>query len=231
MFYGTHELNNDNLLAGYKTNTWEGGVRVPFVAYWPGQITPRESDEIVSTLDIMRTFVDLANGTLPNDRPYDGKVITDVLLNNAPSPHDVLYYYCKDRLMAVRSGPYKVHYYTHRVRSDDYFAGECGAGGQPTRHYFDCYHCYDSCVTQQDPPLIYNVENDPAEKFALDTTTDPVLAAFMADLQEKVTAHNLALIPAEPLLDDKDPTKSITPCCNPDTNCICNYGPVTGPYN
>nr|XP_054755183.1 arylsulfatase-like [Lytechinus pictus] len=220
-----------SIFKGYKTNTWEGGVRVPFVAYWPGQITPRESNELVSTLDIMKTLVDLAGGSLPSNVSYDGEVITDVLLNNALSPHDVLYYYCKDRLMAVRSGPYKVHYFTHRVQPQDYFTAQCGDGGQPTRHYFDCYDCYDSCVTEQNPPIVYNVEHDPIEAFPLNVTADPALGEFMADLQEKVAAHVASVVVAEPLLDDKDPTKSIVPCCNEATNCICNYGPVTGPYN
>lgn len=220
-----------SIFKGYKTNTFEGGIRVPFVAYWPGQITPRESDALVSTLDIMRTVVDLANGTLPDNRSYDGEVITDVLLNNAPSPHDVLYHYCKDRLMAVRSGPYKVHYFTHRVQTQDYFAGQCQDGGLPLTHYFDCYHCYDSCVTEQDPPLIYNVEHDPIEAYPLNTTLDSSLAEFMVDLQEKVTAHIASVTVAAPILDNKDSTRSITPCCDPETNCICNFGPVDGPYN
>ena len=108
-------------------------MRVPFVAYWPGTITPRESDTIVSTLDVMRTLVDLAGGSLPVDRTYDGEVITDVLINDAVSPHDVVYFYCADRLMAVRSGSYKVHYFTQRVRTRDYLADQCGEGGLPSK--------------------------------------------------------------------------------------------------
>ena len=194
-------------------------------------ITPRESDELVSTLDVFRTLVDLADGDLPSDITYDGEVITDVLLKDAPSPHDVLFYYCKDRLMAVRSGPYKVHYYTHRVQSQEYFADQCAAGGLPGGHYFDCDYCYDDCVTEHDPPLIYNVQVDIIEAYPLNNTIDPALTDFMTELTAKVVAHKAGLVPALPLLDDEDPDHTNTPCCNPDTDCICNFGPVTGPYN
>ncbi|XP_071500012.1 arylsulfatase-like [Diadema antillarum] len=221
---------DSGIFKGYKTNTWEGGVRVPFIAYWPGTIEPRESDTVVSTLDILRTLMDLAGSSLPNDRQYDGDIITDVLLNDAPSPHDALFYYCKDRLMAARSGPYKVHFYTHRVQTQETFASECTAGGLPSRHYFDCYHCYDGCVTAHNPPLVFNIENDPKESFALDPNSDSV-QQVLAELQDELENHRTSVIAADPILDDQDPDRDNTPCCNSGTGCVCNFGPVDGPYN
>ena len=179
----------------------------------------------------MRTLTDLAGVVLPANLQLDGEIITDVLLKDAPSPHDVLYYYCKDRLMAVRSGPYKVHFYTQRVQPQEYFTGECLPGGQPIRHYFDCYDCADYCVTYHDPPIFYNVENDPIEAFPLNMTMDPILADFWKTLRDKVNDHTINFFPAPPILHLQDKTRSTVPCCNPETNCICNFGPVDGPYN
>ncbi|XP_071502339.1 arylsulfatase-like [Diadema antillarum] len=218
------------ILKGYKSNTWEGGIRIPFIAYWPGTIKPRESDTLVSSLDILRTLMDLGGGSLPSDRQYDGEIITDVLLNDAPSPHDALFYYCEDRLMAVRSGPYKIHFYTHRVQTKATFATQCSADGLPSRHYTDCDQCYGSCVSAHNPPLVYNIENDPKETYALDPNSD-LVQQVLADLQDEIKNHRDSMIPADPILQDQDPDGANLPCCNPDTGCICNYGPVDGPYN
>eukprot|EP00041_Stephanoeca_diplocostata_P029299 m.861692 g.861692 ORF g.861692 m.861692 type:complete len:76 (-) comp23534_c0_seq8:3459-3686(-) len=47
---------------GEKLSTWEGGLRVPGIAVWPGTIAAgRVSEDIVSTLDIYATLMDVAN--------------------------------------------------------------------------------------------------------------------------------------------------------------------------
>ncbi|XP_071500011.1 arylsulfatase-like [Diadema antillarum] len=225
---------DSGILKGYKTNTWEGGVRVPFIAYWPGMIEPRESHRVVSTLDILPTLMDLAGSSLPNDRQYDGEIITDVLIDDAPCapPHGTLFYYCKNRLMAARSGQYKVHFYTHRVQTQATFASKChlGSGGLPSQHYFDCYDCYDECVTAHDPPLVYNIENDPKESFALDPNSD-LIQHVIVEIKNDIYNHRTSVITTDPILDDQDPDKANVPCCNSDTGCVCNFGPVDGPYN
>ena len=60
-------------LRGYKGNTLEGGIRVPYAVQWPGYIPPGTIyTGMVSTLDIMATAAAAAGVTLPSDRPYDG---------------------------------------------------------------------------------------------------------------------------------------------------------------
>ena len=100
-------------LSGYKGSTMEGGMRVPFVASWPGKITAGSvSDEVTSTIDLLPTFAKLSDttGELTND--IDGHDISHILngKRRAKSPHDAFYYYFRANLQAVRSGPWKLHF-------------------------------------------------------------------------------------------------------------------------
>ncbi len=68
------------LLRGAKGDTWEGGMREPFIAKWPGKIQAGTiSMEVSSTLDFFPTIVKLAGGKLPDDRPIDGMDMMPVL--------------------------------------------------------------------------------------------------------------------------------------------------------
>lgn len=68
-----------------KGSTWEGGIREPGFAYWPGQVAAQtRTEEIVSTLDFLPTLAELAGVRLPTDRIYDGQSIVPTLLAPAP---------------------------------------------------------------------------------------------------------------------------------------------------
>jgi arylsulfatase A-like enzyme len=61
-------------------------------------------------MDILPTMAELAGGKVPADRIIDGKDIFDLMTDeNTKTPHKVFYYYQKEQLMAVRSGPWKLH--------------------------------------------------------------------------------------------------------------------------
>ncbi|HVX62915.1 MAG TPA: sulfatase [Pirellulales bacterium] len=99
-------------LRGYKGSTWEGGMREPTIAWWPGTIPAgTETDAVTSMMDILPTFVKFAGGSPPADRKLDGRDIWPILAGEpgAASPHDVFYYYRGLNLQAVRSGPWKLH--------------------------------------------------------------------------------------------------------------------------
>ncbi len=99
-------------LRGGKHTTWEGGVRVPFIARWPGHIPPGlVNNGIASVLDIFPTFVELAGGQVPSDRPIDGKNILPMLEGEADSPHSTFVYYDGTRINAIRSGDWKLHFF------------------------------------------------------------------------------------------------------------------------
>ena len=99
-------------LRGHKGQVWEGGMREPAVAWWPGTVPAGSTcDELCTTMDLLPTFAALGGGTVPNDRVIDGKDITSLLLGKpgAKTPHDAFYYFRVDRLEAVRSGAWKLH--------------------------------------------------------------------------------------------------------------------------
>jgi arylsulfatase A-like enzyme len=99
-------------LRGAKNSTWEGGMRVPFLARWPGRIAPgRVCDELATTMDVLPTVAQLTGAQPPRDRIIDGRPIAPLLTGEpgARTPHDRFYYYRDDRLEAVRSGDWKLH--------------------------------------------------------------------------------------------------------------------------
>jgi arylsulfatase A-like enzyme len=97
-------------LRGGKGSTWEGGVRVPTVAWWPGKVAPGGvCDAVAGTIDLLPTFVTLAGGTVPAEPVIDGRDISPLLLGtSAKSPREAHYYFAGYNLQAVRQGPWKL---------------------------------------------------------------------------------------------------------------------------
>ena len=97
-------------LRGGKASTWEGGVREPTIARWPGKIPAGTScDAMLSEMDVLPTLVKLAGGAVSGDRKIDGLDIWPLLSGKSKeSPHEALFYFKGNRLEAVRSGPWKL---------------------------------------------------------------------------------------------------------------------------
>ena len=91
---------------GRKGETFDGGMRVPFLAHWPKQLKPRRSDEPVMGSDLLPTLLDELTIAAPDDRKLDGLSISQTL-RGGPTPHEALYFYGGGTLMAVRQGRYK----------------------------------------------------------------------------------------------------------------------------
>ncbi len=99
-------------LRGRKGSTWEGGMREPALAWWPGEIPPGSSSgEITSTMDFLPTFAALAEAELPAGRKIDGGNIAPILrgMAGARTPYEKFFYYRGMALRAVRSGDWKLH--------------------------------------------------------------------------------------------------------------------------
>ncbi len=97
-------------LRGMKGTTWEGGIREPLIARWPGHIpSGRVSREPAIMMDLFPTSLHAAGIALPKDRTIDGKDIMPVLTKNSTSPHDALFAMQAGRLCSVRSGRWKLH--------------------------------------------------------------------------------------------------------------------------
>ncbi|MBI5834769.1 MAG: sulfatase-like hydrolase/transferase [Armatimonadetes bacterium] len=97
-------------LRGGKGSTWEGGVREPTIAWWPGQVKPGTAcDAAAGNIDFLPTFVSLAGGQVPTDRKIDGADFSPLLFGaSTASQRQAHYYYNGYRLQAVRVGPWKL---------------------------------------------------------------------------------------------------------------------------
>jgi arylsulfatase A-like enzyme len=97
-------------LHGGKGTTWEGGVREPTIAWWPGKIASHSAcDAPMSEMDVLPTFEKLAGGHVPKERKIDGKDIWPLLSGQTTtSPHEALFYFNGIKLEAMRSGPWKL---------------------------------------------------------------------------------------------------------------------------
>jgi arylsulfatase len=104
---GPHGGSSGTLFQG-KFTSWEGGQRVPNIAYWKGKLKPLVCAEVTSLLDWFPTLITLAGEKIPNDRIIDGKNLTDLLLKNEkPATKDFCYIHY-GKIEAYRSGDYKI---------------------------------------------------------------------------------------------------------------------------
>jgi arylsulfatase A-like enzyme len=92
-----------------KGTPYEGGIREPAIAWWPGKIPEgRTVTEPAITLDVFPTFAALAGGKL-DDRPYDGKDLWPVLSGKGSVGDRELVCYHNGTLRSFRSGRWKFH--------------------------------------------------------------------------------------------------------------------------
>lgn len=99
---------------GEKGQTWEGGVRVPAIAWWPGVIEPGQDPlDMVHVTDLYTTFVSIAGAkdSLPDDRVVDGVDQTALLmLGEDHGRRDYVFLYNKGKLEAVRKDWVKIRF-------------------------------------------------------------------------------------------------------------------------
>lgn len=90
-----------------KFTLYEGGVRMPCVAWWPGTI---EAGQVIgkpaSTLDLLPTFARLAGAEAPDDRVLDGADMAPLLLGTGEREGDILF--AHQGRLAIRSGKWKL---------------------------------------------------------------------------------------------------------------------------
>ena len=98
-------------LRGGKGSTWEGGVRVPTLAWWPGKIAPASRcDAVAGTIDLLPTTVAIAGGEIPAGQSViDGRDLTPLLMGQTDkSPRDAHFYFAGYNIQAIRQGPWKL---------------------------------------------------------------------------------------------------------------------------
>ena len=155
---GAETGGSAGLLRDGKGSTWEGGMRVPGIAWWPGRIKPGVTSQVASTLDLFPTFTRLAGAEPPADRPMDGADLSPLLLESKPLEREVFCYYRGTRLFAARLGPWKAHFQTQ------------GSYGDPK-------------VVTHEPPLLFNLEVDPSESHDVAAQHPEQLARIIAAVE------------------------------------------------
>ena len=93
-----------------KGSTYEGGLRVPCLARWPGHVPAgRVNDAIFATIDFLPTLAALTGCAVPRDRIIDGVDQSELLLGKSErGARDHFHYFSMNELHAVRQGPWKL---------------------------------------------------------------------------------------------------------------------------
>jgi arylsulfatase A-like enzyme len=98
---------------GQKGDLFEGGHRVPAIAYWPGKIPGGSITDVTAmTIDIAPTFLSIAGLQLPDPYYFDGADLSKVLFENKLLEERMLFWrfhnpYDQSRSYAVRQGEWK----------------------------------------------------------------------------------------------------------------------------
>lgn len=188
-----------------KGTTYEGGMREPAIAFWPGKIKPGLTHEITSTLDILPTVASLAGAQLPKVT-LDGVDMTDLLINRGPSKRETMMFYPIDptehySVFAIRLRKYKAHFYTR------------GASHSSTTPDVEC-----SILTPlqvHDPPLLFDLDTDPPEHYPLSLEGRADLHAVLEEIKKLKQQFEASMVFGESQISrGHDP--DLRPCCNPE---------------
>ncbi|XP_047644890.1 N-acetylgalactosamine-6-sulfatase isoform X1 [Phacochoerus africanus] len=103
--------SNGPFLCGKQT-TFEGGMREPAIAWWPGHIPAGQvSHQLGSVMDLFTTSLSLAGLEPPSDRAIDGLDLLPAMLQGRLTERPI-FYYRGNTLMAATLGRYKAHFWT-----------------------------------------------------------------------------------------------------------------------
>lgn len=145
---------------GGKNQTLEGGMRVPFIAHWPGHLTAGKlSHDIVCGMDLLPTIAALAGVQLAPKPVIDGKNLVPLLTGEklAEPPHSHFFFYRDNRLQAVREGPWKLVVYRSEWNLE-----------KPAKKDY----------------LLFNLETDPTEESDV-AAENPALVEQLAKLADR----------------------------------------------
>jgi arylsulfatase A len=154
-----------------KGSTWEGGMRVPGIAWMPGRIRPSVSSGQASTLDLFPTAIALSGSPAKGGSHLDGRDLSPLLFDSLPLPDRPFFYYRGDEIFACRIGEWKAHFKTR---------GGYGPG-QPVVH---------------EPPLLFHLGRDPGENRNVASEHPSVIN----DIRTAVESHHSGVTPGVPQL-------------------------------
>lgn len=156
---------------GMKAFTWDGGLRVPFIARWPGKIPAGTAHNTpAGSIDVFPTLLKLAGVECPSDREIDGVDIMPLLSgSNTAAPHEYLFALKGENLAMVRSGPWKLHLRSPGNlpnRGEDWVDPR-GPDGVTLVAQFEqarpSNYPGETDGVEPKPMMLFNLESDPAE--------------------------------------------------------------------
>ncbi|XP_072024020.1 steryl-sulfatase-like isoform X2 [Amphiura filiformis] len=212
----------NGIYKGSKGSSYEGGIRVPTVVSYPGIIPAGlEASEPTHIIDALPTIADVVGIPLPEDRVIDGKSMMPLLTNTRTmSDHEFMYHYCGGYMHGVRYRPregsisYKIVYMSVRL-----IPGPHGVEG-----CFNTYacQCYGSSTDYHNPPLVYDITNDPSESSPLDTH-EPFVQDIIGKVGGALEVHKASLsqVPYQFSLLRLLPRPWAQPCCGVFPFCSC----------
>ena len=155
-------------LRGGKGSTWEGGVRVPTLAWWPSKIAPGSvCDAVAGTIDVLPTCLKIAWAEVPAQPVIDGRDLSPLLFGQSKeSQREAHYYFSSYNIQAVRQGPWKLALMTQ---------GNARAKGQTE----------DDAKTN---PRLYNLDQEIDERTNL-AAQHPDIVAKLTALADAMTAE------------------------------------------
>jgi arylsulfatase A len=104
-----YHTGSAGIFRGSKAETYEGGVREPFIVYWKGHTLPHATlTTPVSNLDILPTIAQWAGATLPAGQPLDGISIAPLLTQKNAAITERPFFYVHSVAQAVRLGDWKL---------------------------------------------------------------------------------------------------------------------------
>ena len=166
--YGDHAGNTGGFREG-KGSAWEGGVRVPCIVSWPGQIRAGSvCNNMAASMDLLPTLVSICKAKMPV-RKIDGVNILPLLKQemNANPRDEMVYYYDRNNLKCIRKGQWKL---TFPCVSQTYKkATAIGYGGWPGKYASDSVRL-----------ALYDLRTDPGETLDVKEYHPEIVQQLMA---------------------------------------------------
>ena len=178
---------------------------------WPSNLPQGiEISEPTNSFDIFPTLLEIAGAELPKDRVIDGKTLMPLLTQQTNiTSHETMIHYCAKAIHAVRYRPrtgntvWKAHLVTPVFNPG---TDACIGKG--------ACHCYGDAVTIHNPPLLFDLTEDPSENNPI-SNQDPRYKPVIDVITKAVEEHKLTVEEVPDQIALRLPRPLLQVCCNP----------------
>lgn len=207
-----------------KQTTFEGGMRVPGIAWWPNRILPGQiTHQVSNIMDLFTTALELAGLQVPKDRIIDGISLSPVLFNRKSLDRPT-FFYRGNELFAVRYGWLKMHIWTWTNFVEEQLQGIDFCPGSMIVNVTT-----SNQVNHTMQPLLFHLGSDPSERFPLNFQSK-MYKESVSFLENIVADHRHQLKPGKPQLNwcDTAAMHWAPPGCERNEECLPS--PESKPY-